>query len=208
MRTADPQSHRVFEPLPGHSLDVVLQGGWRLAVRATAPGTATDELELVPVSGAAALPGGAARCPAALEWRSPRGLVRREGELSVRDGRLVLRGPAEAVVMQRRDFARVRCAVRVAVLGAGAAGEIATRSVDLSAGGMLVEDAASLQIGDRVRWAVTVPGDGDLEGMGEVVRATPFGHRAVSFDALSDADDRRLARFVFAQEREGRGTAG
>jgi hypothetical protein len=40
------------------------------------------------------------------------------------------------------------------------------------------------------------------------VRATPFGHRAVRFEALPDHDDRRLARFVFAQEREGRGTPG
>jgi hypothetical protein len=70
---------------------------------------------------------------------------------------------------------------------------------------MLVEDAALLRVGDRVRWAVTIPGDGELEGTGKVVRATPFGHRAVRFDALCDRDDRRLASFVFAQEREGRG---
>jgi hypothetical protein len=206
MRTADPQPDRVFEPLPGHPLDVVLDGGWRLAVRSAATGTAQDELELVPVAGPAVLPGGMERCAAALEWRSARGLVRRAGELSVRDGRLVLTGLVEAVVMQRRDFARVRCAVRVAVLGAGAPAELGCRTVDLSAGGMLVEDAALLQLGDRVRWTVTIPGEGELEGTGAVVRATPFGHRAVRFAALPDHDDRRLARFVFAQEREGRGT--
>jgi hypothetical protein len=59
-----------------------------------------------------------------------------------------------------------------------------------------------------VRWTVTIPGEGELGGAGEVVRATPFGHRAVRFEALPDHDDRRLARFVFAQEREGRGTPG
>jgi hypothetical protein len=205
MRTADPHPDRAYEPLPGQALDVVLDGGWRLAVRSTGTGTAADELDLAPVVGDAVLPGGAERCTAALEWRSPRGLVRRDGELTVRDGRLVLRGPAEAVVMQRRDFARVRCAVRVAVVGPEAPAEIGTRTVDLSAGGMLVEDAALLRVGDRVRWAVTIPGDGELEGTGKVVRATPFGHRAVRFDALCDRDDRRLASFVFAQEREGRG---
>jgi hypothetical protein len=205
MRTADPQPQRAYEPLPGQTLDVVLDGGWRLPVRSAGAGTAEDELELVPPGGEAVLPGGAERCRAALEWRSTRGLVRREGELSVRDGLLVLSGPAEAVVMQRRDFARVRCAVRVAVLGPDAPAEIATRTVDLSAGGMLVEDATLLQLGDRVRWAIGIPADGELEGTGEVVRATPFGHRAVRFDGLSDRDDRRLASFVFAQEREGRG---
>jgi c-di-GMP-binding flagellar brake protein YcgR len=101
----------------------------------------------------------------------------------------------------------VRCAVRVAVVGADGGEELITRTVDLSIGGMLVEHAALLQLEERVRFNILLPGHGELQGEGQIVRATPFGHRAVQFDELPRGDEQRLARYVMAQEREGRSAA-
>ncbi|UTI63214.1 PilZ domain-containing protein [Paraconexibacter antarcticus] len=193
-------------PLRGHAIDLVVAGGWRLPVR-VGEATVAGDVELEPLAHGAGMPGGVLRCPAALEWRSARGLVRREGELTLRDGRLVLVAADEAVIMQRRNFARVRCAVRVAVVGMGAGEELITRTVDLSVGGMLVEHAALLTIEERVRFSILLPDHGELQGEGEIVRATPFGHRAVQFDPMPRSDEQRLARYVMAQEREGRSSA-
>jgi c-di-GMP-binding flagellar brake protein YcgR len=85
--------------------------------------------------------------------------------------------------------------------------ELITRTVDLSVGGMLVEQAALLQVDERVRFVIVLPDLGELRGEGDVVRATPFGHRAVRFDPMSRSDEQRLARYVMAQEREGRSAA-
>lgn len=194
------------QPLRGHAIDLVVAGGWRLPVRVREAIVAGD-VELQPLADGAGMPGGVERCPAALEWRSARGLVRREGELTLRDGRLVLVAADEAVIMQRRNFARVRCAVRVAVMGMAAGEELITRTVDLSVGGMLVEHAALLTIEERVRFSILLPDHGELQGEGEIVRATPFGHRAVQFDPMPRSDEQRLARYVMAQEREGRSAA-
>ncbi|MCW3014654.1 MAG: hypothetical protein JWO02_1746 [Solirubrobacterales bacterium] len=206
MRTPVLDAARAPEPLTGHPVDLVVAGGWRLPVRvhgAHASGSVTIES----LTGAVVMPGGVAACQAALEWRSARGLVRRAGELRVTRDRMMLTGADEAVIMQRRNFARVRCAVRVAVAGVDGVDELITRTVDLSIGGMLVEHAALLPLQARVRFNILLPDHGELPGEGQVVRATPFGHRAIEFDELPRGDEQRLARYVMAQEREGRSTA-
>lgn len=207
MRTPVLDPTHAPEPLTGHPIDLVVAGGWRLPVRvrgATEPG----DVMLESLSGDAVMPGGVGSCAAALEWRSARGLVRREGTLASSLGQLVLRGADEAVIMQRRNFARVRCAVRVAVLGEQHhAEEVISRTVDLSVGGMLVEHASLLALEERVRFSILLPDHGELQGQGEIVRATPFGHRAIQFDPMPRSDEQRLARFVMAQEREGRSAA-
>jgi hypothetical protein len=193
-------------PLGGHPIDLVVAGGWRLPVRVHGA-TESGDVAVDALAGDAVMPGGVASCRAALEWRSIRGLVRRTGDLQVVDGRLVLTGADEAVIVQRRNFARVRCAVRVAVMTEQLGKELVTRTVDLSVGGMLVEHATLLSLEERVRFSILLPEHGDLEGEGDIVRATPFGHRAVQFDPLPRGDEQRLARYVMAQEREGRSTA-
>jgi hypothetical protein len=206
VRTPVSDPTKAPAPLGGHPIDLVVAGGWRLPVRvegATDPG----DVALEALAGDAAMPGGVSSCRAALEWRSARGLVRRTGELRVVDGRLVLTGADEAVIVQRRNFARVRCAVRVAVISERVGKELVTRTVDLSVGGMLVEHATLLGLEERVRFSILLPEHGDLEGEGDIVRATPFGHRAVQFDPLPRGDEQRLARYVMAQEREGRSAA-
>jgi hypothetical protein len=207
VRAAPSQPDHATEPVPGEPFDVVIEGGWRLPVRGASSPTAPERVVLHPIGGAAVMPGGVAACAATLEWRSARGLVRRSGRLALEGGDLVLVDAAEAVVMQRREFARVRCAVTVNVVGGEASAELITQTVDLSIGGMLVEHAVLLEVGERVQFSLALPDDVALSGEGAVVRATPFGHRAVRFDDLPHADERRLTRFVFAQEREGRSAA-
>jgi hypothetical protein len=76
-----------------------------------------------------------------------------------------------------------------------------TEAVDLSIGGALLARADVLQIGDRVRFALTL-GEGEiLIGGGRVVRGTPFGHRAVSFEGLTESQQQRLGYFVNEIER-------
>ena len=195
------------EPVTGHTLHVVVGGGWRLPVRSVAAPDIDGDLELLPLTGDASMPAGVDVLPASLEWRSPTGLVRRQGTLRLGRRGFVLGEAREAVVMQRRNFARVRCAVRVAVVGSAPDAEIITQTVDLSVGGMLVEHAALLDIHERVRFTINLPDDSVIHGVGDIVRATPFGHRAVQFEPFDRRDEQRLARFVFAQEREGRSTS-
>jgi c-di-GMP-binding flagellar brake protein YcgR len=78
---------------------------------------------------------------------------------------------------------------------------VLTEAVDLSVGGMLLARADSLSVGDQVRFAVTL-GEGEiLVGGGRVVRATPFGHRALSFQDLTASQEQRLSRFIAELQR-------
>ena len=202
----DPESPTTVRK--GAPIDLVIAGGWRLQVQAQSDDPSEGDVTLVPTSGPAIVPGGGDEINATLEWRSPRGLVRRQGVLSTNRRGFVLRDAHEAVVMQRRNFARVRCAVRVNVAGeANADQELITRTVDLSVGGMLVEQAAMLQVDERIRFTINLLDDTAVHGEGTVVRATQFGHRAIRFDPFARQDEQTIARFVFAQEREGRSAA-
>ena len=61
--------------------------------------------------------------------------------------------------------------------------------------------ADALQLGDSVRFALTL-GEGEiLIGGARVVRATEFGHRALSFEGLTASQEQRLAYFVADIER-------
>lgn len=197
----------VTEPCQGSPIDLVIEGGWRQSVRTHSDDPSQGDVRLLPVGGPAVIPGEGETIKATLEWRSPRGLVRRQGVLRADQRGFVLADAHEAVVMQRRNFARVRCAVRVNVHGADPAADLITRTVDLSVGGMLVEQAAMLSIDERVAFTLNLPGDAVVHGEGSVVRATQFGHRAIEFDPFPRADEQAVARFVFAQEREGRSAA-
>ncbi len=205
MRTPVLDPANAPAPLRGHPVDLVVAGGWRLPVRVQDTGAQSVTVESM--TGEVVMPGGVSSCEAALEWRSARGLVRRGGRLSVDGERLLLRGAEEAVIMQRRNFARVHCAVRVSVAGVLGGDDLLTRTVDLSVGGMLIEQASVLTLDSRVRFGILLPDHGELRGEGSIVRATQFGHRAIQFDELPAPDERLLARFVMAQEREGRSAA-
>jgi hypothetical protein len=70
------------------------------------------------------------------------------------------------------------------------------RTVDLSAGGALVNDADTLPLGARLEVHVQVEEGDDVRAPGRVVRAPSPALRAVRFEALDDAERLRLARLV------------
>jgi hypothetical protein len=183
---------------PDQIVDVCLSGGWRRTVRVVAVGDA--HVDVVPLEGAAALPAGIELWEATIEWRAERGLARVEGVITDATGALRFLETTGGVVMQRRRFFRVRCGVRVTVAG-DERDPLLTEAVDVSVGGMLLARADSLSLGDRVRFALTL-GEGEiLVGGASVVRATPFGHRALAFDALRGNQEQRLGHFVAALQR-------
>jgi hypothetical protein len=190
--------------VPDQIVDVCLAGGWRRTVRVIETGEAY--LDVMPLEGPPQLPAGIELWEATIEWRSERGLARLEGVLSDTTGALRFLETGGEVVMQRRRFFRVSCAAKVTIAGS-AHGSVLTEAVDLSVGGMLLARADSLSVGDHVRFAVTL-GEGEiLVGGGSVVRATPFGHRALSFHDLTGSQEQRLSRFVAElQRRELRAT--
>jgi PilZ domain len=179
-------------------VDICLAGGWRRTVRVLAIGDA--HIDVVPTDGPATLPAGIELWEATIEWRAERGLARLEGVLAGTDDGLRFLRTSGEMVMQRRRFFRVRCGVTVTVAGTDRE-PLLTEAVDLSIGGALLARADVLQIGDRVRFALTL-GEGEiLIGGGRVVRGTPFGHRAVSFEGLTESQEQRLGYFVNDIER-------
>ena len=167
---------------PDQIVDVCLAGGWRRTVRVDGVGEA--HVDVTPVEGPPALPAGIELWEATIEWRAERGLARLDGVLTAATGSLRFLETGGEVVMQRRRSFRVSCAAKVTVAGS-AHGPVLTEAVDISVGGMLLARADSLSLGDQVRFAVTL-GEGEiLVGGGRVVRGTPFGHRALSFQDLT-----------------------
>jgi hypothetical protein len=184
--------------VPDQLVDVCLAGGWRRTVRVLAVGD--DGVDVLPLEGPAALPAGIEAWEATIEWRAERGLARAAGVLAQAAGALRFLETTGEVVMQRRQFFRVRCGVRVTVAGADRDAML-VEAVDLSVGGMLLARADQLRVGDRVRFALTL-GEGEiLVGGAKVVRGTPFGHRALSFERLKGNQQQRLGHFVAEVER-------
>jgi len=184
---------------PDQIVDVCLAGGWRRTVRVTGSGDA--HVDVLPVEGPAALPAGIELWEATIEWRAERGLARLEGVLTATTGVLRFLETGGEVVMQRRRSFRVSCAAKVTVAGSER-GPVMAEAVDLSVGGMLLARADSLSVGDQVRFAVTL-GEGEiLVGGGRIVRGTPFGHRALSFQDLTASQEQRLGRYVAALQRQ------
>lgn len=174
-------------------VDVVLAGGWRLTARATDPARG-EEVRLKPTGADTLMPCGVAATPAALEWRTTDGLVRREGALHHDGDSLVLAVAKDAVVMQRRQYTRVSVAVEVEVAGGG--GQVVTRTVDLSEGGMLLERAGDLSVDDRIEVAISLPAQAPVTATAVVRRATPFGHRALELVAVDGDGPARLQAFL------------
>jgi hypothetical protein len=185
--------------VPDQIVDVCLAGGWRRTVRVVEAGEA--HVDLAGVEGPATLPAGIELWEATIEWRAERGLARLEGVLTDATGTLRFLETAGEVVMQRRRAFRVSCAAKVTIAGSER-NPVLTEAVDVSVGGMLLARAESLRVGDHVRFAVTL-GEGEiLVGGARVVRATPFGHRALSFEDLTGSQEQRLGRFVAELQRQ------
>ena len=114
---------------------------------------------------------------------------------------LALTGEHERI--QRREWARVQAVVPVSVspLGAGVAPG-RTHTLDVSAGGLLLQDPWPLPVGADVRLAIAL--DGGSEGVAavaRVVREAAPGRKAVRLLELVHGDEERLVRYVRERER-------
>jgi hypothetical protein len=141
-----------------------------------------------------------------LECTSPRGVIRLRGDLSLQSRDLVcMRVLRTPVVVQRRDFVRVRAPRPVAVSLAGGGRLIDTYAVDLSGGGMLLAGPHLLTAADRVQFRLSIEhASMPLEGWGTVVRVLSDGPRAVRFETVTPVDRERLVHFIFERERAAR----
>jgi len=141
------------------------------------------------------------RATAAVSWRSRAGgAARRAGVLIPRPaGRMRDQAMGRLPAVQRRSTVRVSAALRAAVF----TGErsLLSRTLNLSAGGMLLAPAETLTVGDAVRFAIDLGGI-TVTGDGTVLRAEPDGGRAIRFDGLDARAVNALAGFVARRQRE------
>jgi hypothetical protein len=80
-----------------------------------------------------------------------------------------------------------------------------TFTIDISAGGLLVQGLADLKQGEPFEFELTLaPGTPPVTGTGSVVRTDPQGRCAITFKKISRADERRLDQFVFEHLRSER----
>jgi len=189
-------------PLPpvGTPVELVLADGRRLhgrLGRKRADGVEVVLLLRSPLS-ARALQG------VILELKAANGVLRLGGTATPTGQDTVLfTGLRVAETVQRREHVRVRTARPVLVRTAGGGVPIECTTVDLSGGGMLLAGASHLRSGERIEFRIAISPDGPpICGSGVVVRVDAGGRLAVSFDRISEGDQRRLIRFLFACQRE------
>jgi c-di-GMP-binding flagellar brake protein YcgR len=191
---------------PGASVLLRAPGSGALAARVGAVEDTVAELILItpplrpPVTGDAV----------ELEVVGKRGIVRRDSRIVGHDGRGTVRvdlaAGAATETVQRRNFVRVDCALRVFVRDGGAAKlefEAITRNV--SGGGLLLAGATGLRRGDSAWVAIDLEdGTQPIEVLVTVVREQEDGTRGVHIASISARDEQRLVRFSFARERRAR----
>jgi PilZ domain-containing protein len=142
--------------------------------------------------------------PLVLEYVSTRGLVRFRGEAVLQERDLVrFEVSAQPEITQRREFVRVPSLQDVVLGDEAGAAKLDTKAIDLSGGGMLLSEAARLELDSTVRFSLELgAGAGEIAGRARVVRADEQGRRALVFEQISQADRQRLIHFVFARQRE------
>lgn len=138
-----------------------------------------------------------------LELSGSKGLVRLKGEVTPEQRDMLRFRDIHALdVLQRREYVRVKAVRTVLVTLPGSYAPVESCSVDISGGGMLLGGLDHVKIGEQVSFRLTTDPDGpQITGCGRVVRCDPNGQRAITFDAISDGDRRRLIRFVFERQR-------
>ena len=141
---------------------------------------------------------------AVIEFTSERGLHRIEGlvrEAGPEADVLDFERRLEPALLQRREFARADAVVPVRVwLDEG--DEVEAFTLNVSGGGLLLNGAEALSIGDVV-WFELELGDAPLGGRARVVREDADGGRGLQIDVPEKGRD-RLVRFVFDRQRRER----
>jgi hypothetical protein len=145
--------------------------------------------------------------PLALEYVSPRGVVRFHGQAMLQERDLVrFEVSAAPEVTQRREFVRVPAIEDVVVAddpGGVTGNPIRTHAIDLSGGGMLLSGADCLELDSTVRFSLKLGAiTSEITGCARVVRADEQGRCALVFEEISEDDRELLIHFVFERQRE------
>ncbi len=178
----------------GLQAEVILDGGWRAPVIITE--CTPDSALLRPADGHLRLPDRLDWVTATLEWSSEGGTIRRPGILvGAERGLLRLEPVGLHPFEQRRQFERVPAAVSASVTAEGHT--VDTTTLDVSAGGMLLDGADGLDAPGPIEFTLRL-GEQTVTGTGAIVRAVPSGARAVRFDALNGEGAAALARWLDA----------
>lgn len=191
---------------PGRAEHVVLRlpaSGDALPARMGDP----DGELLTLVLTAAAAPPALAGDAGLIEYTTARGVHRVAAEIVGPDAaapevvRVRAGGPEQ--VVQRRDFARVDAflAVRAKVAG-GVQGIARTTTLNVSAGGVLLQDPFGLPPGAVLELDLELdPPGAPVHARGRVVREVSPDVKGVLIDTIASADRERLVRYVTARER-------
>ena len=144
----------------------------------------------------------------AVECTSARG-IQRFG------GRVVLKGRADVFDIevggdmeriQRREWARVGTVIPIRVELVGepdvAIGDGQTQTLNLSGGGVLINDPWRLPLGVDARVEITIePSQPPVRALARVVRDAGPERRGLRFDDIEPQDSERLMRYVRERER-------
>ena len=127
---------------------------------------------------------------------------------------LVLRLVSSASRKQRRHDVRLpldvpaRRTLRLTTPG-GQPLPIRSRVLDISAGGVLLQTSTELRSGERLVVGFTLPGDGQEMRLSMLVRYSRSAEDSAvrfesgcQFQVVRPADRERIARYIFAQQRE------
>jgi PilZ domain-containing protein len=138
----------------------------------------------------------------AVEYKTGRGIQRFGGILQIDSGetlRVVMQGEAERI--QRREWARVDAHLPIHVKGIDEPVGGDTQTLNVSGGGVLVQDKWNMPLGIDVRIELKPePGAEPIRALGRVVRVAGPEEKGIRIDSISREDEERLVRLV--RERE------
>jgi hypothetical protein len=144
--------------------------------------------------------------PMLLEYSSAQGLVRLHGH-ATRQQRDLIRFSAQAPaeVLQRRDFVRIDAAQPVEVTDARDGTACHAHAVDISGGGMLLDNLQDFAEGQRVHFSLQLgPGQPPVQGTARVVRTDGTSERGLMFEAIPSSERERLIHYIFERQRAAR----
>ncbi|CAA9475438.1 MAG: hypothetical protein AVDCRST_MAG30-424 [uncultured Solirubrobacteraceae bacterium] len=145
---------------------------------------------------------------AIVEYTTPLGVYRLSGELSTgpEDGEadvVHLRRDGHQDVVQRRDFKRVDAVMPIQVmLSEPVRGALKTTTLNISGGGLLVQDPLGLEPGTTVDITLDIArGTAPIRAIGRVVRAVAPDEKGIQIEGIAAEDRERLVRYVTERER-------
>jgi hypothetical protein len=144
-----------------------------------------------------------------IEFTAPNGRVRLQGSISLENPAeaevLRMDAPRSVEVLQEREYVRINAARPVLVYAGRDLMDVQSYTVDVSGGGFLLAGPDTLQIGEELKFELTLNPDAvPVSGTAVVVRIDSRGRRAAAFHEISELDRRRLIHFIFECQRAER----